>query len=244
MAVPSYRSTSSVAGGLRTSCVITPPAGLADGDIMELHFYLESTAVTVTLPAGFTQKRLIQLSSGNIFRHYICWKRASGESGNYTITWGGSNIFCQAVMHAFSGCIATGDPYNTENGTFSNTTPIPNVSITTTVNECLLSWASCHWVSTTVSGLSGGGLTWTERYDPGDDVSAGTAPKTTAGAVTVSATNANTSDGFTAWVGALLPVPPGTAAVTGTLDGATEADVRAGGRTIVITLTDDTFIPS
>lgn len=34
-----------------------------------------------------------------------------------------------------------------------------------------------------------------------------------------------------------------TAAITGTLNGATEADVVAGGKTIVITLSGDTFIP-
>lgn len=33
-----------------------------------------------------------------------------------------------------------------------------------------------------------------------------------------------------------------TAAVTGTLDGSTEADVRAGGKTIIITITGDTFV--
>lgn len=49
----------------------------------------------------------------------------------------------------------------------------------------------------------------------------------------------------TPWNGrtvAFRQAAPSSAAVTGTLDGATEADVRAGGKTIVLTLTGDTFI--
>lgn len=44
--------------------------------------------------------------------------------------------------------------------------------------------------------------------------------------------------------GILANAPPTTATLTGTISGATEADIVAGGKTIILTLTNDTWVAS
>ena len=220
--MPAYRSSTLTAALAAASPqVVTPPAGIANGDILELHFYIEDNSTPVSPPAGFTLKDTITtgVPSGNTLRHLVYWKRASGESGNYNITWtGGGSPFHQALMNCFSGCIAAGDPYSDTSGGFSTSAVNPpNITLDPIHDGCLISYVVTHWTSANGAGYSGGGLTWTERDDTASDIHSATAPQTTAASVTISSTTTGAADAITAWAGALRALALESVAVKASL---------------------------
>jgi len=156
-----YRSMSSVtyAGG-HTTETLTPPSGLSNDDILILSVYAESSVV-LTPPAGFTLVQSQSISAVPL-QHVVWWKRASSESGNYVVTHaGGVGVPSSAMLAAYSGCIATGDPVNVSNSAQS-VTNFPDVAVTTTV-------ANTHLLYLCSNEATGAGVTpptgFTERGD-------------------------------------------------------------------------------
>jgi hypothetical protein len=102
-----------------------------------------------------------------------------------------------------------------------------------------------------VACVNGNGVTVTPdgAWDQRQEVeSAGTCSINTHDKITSGAQNPTTTTGATpgAWVATIATfTSPATAAVTGTATASiTEADIVAGGKTIIATLTADTFVPS
>jgi hypothetical protein len=93
--------TSSVAVGSWTNSMTIPaPSGIEDDDILVLTFYRYGTYGGVTVPTGFSEPVVGALSSDTI---RVCWKRASSESGNYTITDSAGNISVASIT-VVKGC--------------------------------------------------------------------------------------------------------------------------------------------
>jgi hypothetical protein len=181
-ASPTYVSNS----GLATSgggTVITAPASIQDGDILVAHI-IAAAGTTIGI-SGFTSKLAEDAANFGV-RRVLLWKRASSESGNYTITGdtGGSYAF----ISVYRGAIASGDPIDVVDGedkTNSGTT-LSAGALTPSVNETLFAIAALVNDATSISGYTGGSLTWTERLDAATTLTTAlaTAPQATAGAVT------------------------------------------------------------
>lgn len=88
------------------SCVVTAPAGIADGDI--LVFAVERAVVTgaIIWPSGFNELWDQTHFGGS---NACSWKRAASESGDYTASWTGDSRNV-GIIFAISGAVATGDP--------------------------------------------------------------------------------------------------------------------------------------
>lgn len=92
----SYASHSGTTYAARTNTVLTPPAGIVDGDELILYFLIAASTVALipapTFPSGFSiVGGPLTVSQGNntadfSVRSWTLRKRASGESGSYTVT--------------------------------------------------------------------------------------------------------------------------------------------------------------
>lgn len=85
---------------------VTPPAGLADGDILVAWKILDATSDTITWPTGFVALTGTPLTTsvtdgGMLF---VAAKRAASESGNYVLDTANGGI---GGVAAFSGIDAT-----------------------------------------------------------------------------------------------------------------------------------------
>lgn len=188
MANPAYQ-----ASGARTvqtsgaTITLAAPAGITDGDILIAEILSDQNAVTL---AGWTDFSSLNSNFNGSFRSNLLWKRASSESGSYVFS---GTTLAHGVVHRFNACVASGSPIS---GTpavqdYTNSGTSCSVgSVTPADNEALLVYAGFIGADAAVSTYSGGGLTWTERYDNLDGATTysnlclATAPQATAGAVT------------------------------------------------------------
>jgi hypothetical protein len=234
MASPAFQSKSDLTGGFKnTSATIAVPASVAADDIIVVAIYRESTDTpTIT---GFTLKTTASPTS---HRLHILWKRATGaDAGNYTIGLSVDNVWTTAAALRISGCITSGDPWDTGTGApstnvnNSNSTTAPTVSLTTTVADTLLLYAGTSFAGGAWTAASG----MTERTDTSDDLTTDTlAQASAAGTGNKSATCAG-SGAMASFLGALMSPSTGTsapaenAAGTGAANAATAAvGVNAG----------------
>ena len=99
-----------------TSVTVTAPAGIADGDILicALLHWVSGGGATLTWPSGFTE--IYQRQATTSYRMGIAWKRASSESGNYTLTAAVSGDLI-GIVSAYSGRIASGSPVDVSSDT-------------------------------------------------------------------------------------------------------------------------------
>lgn len=210
MAAPAFQTAGTLSGVAATSALVPVPSGVAANDIIVVWLYKEN-ANAVTPPSGFTQKASQAATDHSA---YLFWKRATGaDSGTYSFSWTGSN-WREADSLRISGCITTGDPFDTGTGAVvtnvNNTagTASPAVSLTTTDVDRLLVWGA--------TSFAGGAWTppgtFTERTDISSDTTTATKTLAVAGASgSISGTCAG-SGRMTAFLGALIP-PAAAAAV-------------------------------
>ena len=225
LTAPVFKSVSAQQYASRTNTVVPAPAGIVNGDILILSLALgvSGTPPTPTLPSGFTQIDTQRVGTGGFnVDQYIAWKRASSESGSYTITH--SACSSNAVISVYSNCIATGSPidvYSKNSGLTG--TPAIALGVTTTVANTLALYIDHDWEA---RGARLPPSPFFERYDNLEYVADNVQP--TAGATgNVSATNGNiSSEPWQAWLVALKPVPAGATAYT--LTAATGAFTLAG----------------
>jgi hypothetical protein len=249
--MPAFRSASNGAYSAKVNTTVNAPAGIVDGDVLIFFLFIaiSGTPPTPTPPAGFTALAGFPSAqfglSGFNARVYAWWKIAASESGSYTATH--SSASSQGSMLAVSGAHQTApiDPNPTVNtGTGTTTTAL---GLTTDKDGDLLIFIGTDW-GTTANNLtppSGSTPTFTERQDVALTYIA-TGNLATAGA-TGNKTITNNSSATDPWSGSLIavtgPDPAATATLSGTaLNNITESDIVAGGKTIVITLSGDTFI--
>lgn len=122
--------------------VATAPAGIEDGDILLafVRLYLSPGPPSVTPPAGWTSIASYTLTTPRRFE--VFWKRASGESGDYTFSTSAATLGA-VVISAFSGCLASGSPIDVYSNTdyVTNNSTMRAGSVTTTVADAML-WAA------------------------------------------------------------------------------------------------------
>jgi hypothetical protein len=181
--------------------------GVVAGDIIlaVLSVAIGITAVTA-LPTGFTEAP--HSPSFNGIATHVYWKRATGsDAGTYdfTIAAGSSRVHGWAAR--FSGCVASGNPFDTD-AVATGGPAYPDISLTTTGPDRLLvgvGWNFDGDGSVTTTQPSG----FTKRVD---DFSHGTVViadevQAVAGSVgTLSATASGGTGIKGVWLGALLPV--------------------------------------
>lgn len=111
----SYRSGSiSTLSGTSTSRALPRPTGAAVDDILVLTLYVENTTLTPSLSPGswtkITGASGEQLGGSFPFENHTYWCRQGAESGDITITWGGTSVFNVATAAAYTGRLTSGDP--------------------------------------------------------------------------------------------------------------------------------------
>jgi hypothetical protein len=107
-AVAFVSSSSNVASG--ATCVVTAPAGIQDGDILVFvqEHYKSGGPANISMPAGFAAWNGKTISTD--YKYTIGWKRASGESGDYTFGGGAGCTAMMVAMSVYRNCATTGDP--------------------------------------------------------------------------------------------------------------------------------------
>ena len=170
-----FRSIASTAYASRANTVVTPPAGIANDDILVAVIATGAAGsgaphpTAVTPPAGFTLVDLTEVYDQSWFTIdcRVYWKRAASEAGSYTFTH--LTASSQAFIVAYSGCVLGGSPVNAWSKNFQ-TVPIVAplaktsiaLSITTTVANTELVYVAHDWVgSGTLTAPSG----FAERLD-------------------------------------------------------------------------------
>jgi hypothetical protein len=146
-----FRSSSIQNFATRTNTTFTAPSGIADGDILIIHFCIGANGTTPpvpTTPTGFS------VTSGSFpitatsaapytIKNYSYYKVASSESGNYTVTHTSSDSF--GYMCAVSGGAAGAPGVTTNTGTGTTTTAL---AVTPTNNNSFVMIASMDWNDT------------------------------------------------------------------------------------------------
>lgn len=103
------RSSSSVGGGTRTNTTITAPSGIQNDDILICHMYNRTSASAVSAPDGsWAQWSSRTHALFNTWYTQTFWKRASGESGDYTFTH--ASAWVAAFMACWTGAETSEDP--------------------------------------------------------------------------------------------------------------------------------------
>lgn len=189
------------------------PSGVNVGDLLELHFTIDSVSVTITLPSGFAHAggSPVIINTGGNQGNIVAFKWAdsadvttSSLSGTYTVSFS-ANTFAEGQIIRVSGARGSGNPYdNTATATnpSSGSTSTPAVSFNTSSADCLI----VHAYTKVNSGAFTPNAGYTTRVSGGfNTVGASTIAQPVAGPTgTVQATKA-TTDQSTAWLGAILP---------------------------------------
>ena len=226
------RSTSGVAYGSRTNTAITAPTGIVNGDILLLFVAVAGASPpTPTFPAGFaTVAGPIASTSGGFTVNFYClWKRASGESGSYTVTHSSASTLAQ--LYCISGAKSSGSPINASSSNSGTGTTSTGTGITTTVNDCLIVFAEHDWgdTSNNLSPPSGTTPTFTERVDAALRYYAEGVLATAGATGNKSITNNNTTDPLfpNPWAVYLVAVEPAGSSHSHTATGITVSPVVA-----------------
>lgn len=198
------RSSSVLAGGNGTSSAPVPvPAAAATNDIAVVGIYIEDT-VTITPPAGFTQK--VDLRTSAIARGglVVYWKRLTGaDSGTYTFTWTGTP-WRGANCGLWSGRVTSGDPFDGTVGTAESTTSVTTLNVSTSPaqanGDAVGFWTNfnggCSFTPPT---------NYTERQDNNDVMCLDTRDAVAAGTTGSISATANITDFMKAFLGVLAP---------------------------------------
>ena len=158
-----FRSQNFVPIASANPMVCSPPSGIVDGDILIATAFGRSSFFGVpvsafTPPAGWTQIDDIQFNDGgqNFNRQTMWWKRASGESGNYTFSNPTSLTGYEQGVHigAYYNCVASGTPIDVYNTT-SGSTGVTVVSPSLTTN-----FANDYLIQSATSDTIDGGGSW------------------------------------------------------------------------------------
>ena len=248
---------------------LTEPAGVASGDVMIACIAYKGTAA-ITAPAGWTAPAALVQNTGNTdatdgiasgVMFYIV-RGASAPSLTCTRT-AGDTAFAKVISYS-GGAALPFDVGSSATQGAAGATPTTATITTALDGELIVAMAAYgdqYTVTafdaatdpTTASGATDTTTaptngTWIERSDSNTNTGADTgsgiadAIRSTAGATgTVQATISSALGRNVLMVAAFKLLP--TAAITGTITASvTEADIVAGGKTLIITLTNDKWI--
>jgi hypothetical protein len=161
-----FRSLSNTPRATSTNTTITAPAGIVDGDILILTMWLggPDAPPTPTFPSGFTEIDFTSVTDGSYNGNmHVAWKRAAGESGDYTVTH--ESASAQGFMAAYSGCVATGSPIDAYSKNTGADVTSTATGVTTSAANTRLLYLAHDWQGTgTLTPPTG----MTERHDDTD----------------------------------------------------------------------------
>jgi hypothetical protein len=137
------------------------PSGTADNDIMIMAISSKGIASALTLPGGWTT---ITESDSVDVKAVVAWKRASGESGPYTVT-GASDTIVGAIT-SYRGAAGAGNPIGdySANPTIVEGT-VTGLSITPALANSMIIFTAHISNDTTLSWDGGSNPTWTSDYN-------------------------------------------------------------------------------
>lgn len=104
------RAVTTAGGGSGGNLTVTKPTGTVDNDIVLIGGYEEISGSAFTLPSGFAwHTTAIEISNGGGWNR-VAWKRASSEGASWTFNI--STTWRTIIAASFSGCITSGDPFD------------------------------------------------------------------------------------------------------------------------------------
>ena len=222
----------------------TPPTHTTD-DILIAASWNEGGSKPTTATEGWAE---IATGAGTADATWW-WKRAAaaGTAGP-TIT--AADTDCFGIVAVYRGCVKTGTPYvdATTSGDGGTTDTTPNTALITTTNVNQFAVAILGHGDDIAFASDNPPATWTNDatvlVGTGTDAGFTFMSKTVAAAGNVDAVSFGTwAAGEAYWALTLALIPQPTAAITGTITASVgEADIVAGGKTLIITLTDDNWI--
>lgn len=238
----------------RSNSVLVAPAGIQNGDILVAFLDVGNAASpAVTPPGSFVEVSGYPIVRSRTDPWYVnthCYvKVASGESGNYTFTH--TTAYTQGMIYCISGA-DTANPvsptptkashdYTSMDNPFTITAP----GITTPRDGSVVIFVAGTWDFMNTDPPTGSTPTFSEDLDDAVFFLA-SGVKSTAGATGDKSVNISMSTDV--WGAGLVCIQAAggpSAALTGTITGSiTEADIVAGGKTIILTLTGDTWVAS
>lgn len=189
MAAPAFRAISTAGGSTAANITGTEPTGGAQDDIYVAHLYIESDTA-VTAPAGWsnTFNGTTMMAECNTatraFRSYAYWIRRGASAP--ALQWTFSSSFRGLSIAAYSGALASGDPWSFGTTAVRDDTTaatFPAVSGTTSDADEKLVWMGGDFIGGSASTQPTG---FTERLDagaaPGGDLVAADKDQAAAGA--------------------------------------------------------------
>lgn len=163
-----FRALTSTSYAARADTVLSPPAGLANGDILVATILIVRGSDDIdeydpVPPDGFSAfgtATKVNDSTGVYGKLHVFWKRASGESGDYTFTH--LSTSSQGVLKAYSGCRASGTPLGATSNNTGLSPAASGTGITTTAANSRLLYEAHDW---TGSGALTPPAGMSERFD-------------------------------------------------------------------------------
>jgi hypothetical protein len=202
-----FRAATLDAGATITTRTISAPAGRVAGDVLLLAVMPESKTVTIAV-AGYTSAIPQLGETTEVWKACLFWRVATGTSADdAVITWGGSSIFIQGIMAAYSGTDAT-TPINVASSAFKDnnaaSTNAPVDAITTTSDQCL----PVTFVYNDQGGVTTAATGWTEDADQASGPEAAHKNATISPAGTTGAVTHTLSGSFRSLTGMVALQPP------------------------------------
>jgi hypothetical protein len=238
MAIDLTLEYTTISVGSRTNTTMNKPTNTADGNFLLAGITIQGTDITITPPSGWTSIVKVTSPYGTVWLE-IFYKRASSEPSSWTWTHAASTT--AGFVKRITGVVSSGNPEDCTRDTvcINYLTLLTNSSISPVTAGCgicqiLGDLYDSSWSSETL----------TERIDIADiafcaDVQAGSGP---------TGNKSATSSGSELSIGILIALKPegeAIATLSGTVTGnIKENDIVAGGKTIILTLDGDTFIPN
>src|SRR5574343_1269622 len=154
-----WRAGSSAGNSTGTNATVNKPTGTVDGDILIAVTYREAGAWT--LPSGWAWVAAEQVNNDGDAWVRLAWKRAASEPSSWTFSMSTSN-WRIVTVGAWSGCAASGTPFEAAAGYSTTGYPVIAASITTTVADtmCVVGMAN---LSGTNIGAGSTGYTQREQ---------------------------------------------------------------------------------
>lgn len=226
MAAPAFGAAGTYLAGTAANSAVAYPASVGAGDILLMAMYIESTTA-VTPPGSWVQKATVAVTGVSAHTFRLFWIRATGgESG--TVTFTHSSAYRECMMARYTGCVASGDPFDTAGvNTASSTTPssaTPAVTLTTGGADELLVWYTTNFDGGTFTAPSG----FNGRHLANDMAIADLAQTVAGSTGSLAGTGPSAADGKTAALGALLPAATASPAPRGPLVMPGLAAIQAG----------------
>lgn len=244
MAAPTFGSLTytSPGGADANSISVTPPTGVAAGDIVLIHLHRESSSYAVPTCTDATRGDFAvapgALTSGGQ-NLTVLWKRANGADSTgtpYVVNWTGTVAYRVAYSSRYPGCVASGTPYEGGTSAGGSGTTTPAVSMTTTGVDRLLVLGLSNFDTTTYGTATSTGATWTKQNTLNNNMGLETSPKAVAAATGNITATSSASVAHVAHVLALLPLSGAahTRTVTDPI-GITDSSTRAAGKARTVT---------